>query len=105
MQTNISIQTVLISKLRSISKRLIHLAKETDCARDILHSYHTIISQRPQLEQSKFNEQDIRGYTCENFSSVVVADTFAVFIIACYFGEEQFLLISPETVCSHFLSS
>ena len=53
MQTNIPIQTVLIHKLRSISKPIIRLAKETGCAPDILLSYHTILSQRPQLEQSK----------------------------------------------------
>jgi hypothetical protein len=53
MQTNIPIQTVLIHKLRSISKPIIRLAKETGCAPEILHSYHTILSQRPQLEQSK----------------------------------------------------
>ena len=51
MQTNIPIQTVLIHKLRSISKPIIRLAKETACAPDILLSYHTILSQRPQLEQ------------------------------------------------------
>ena len=53
MQTNIPIQTVLIHKIRSISKPILRLAKETGCAPDILHSYHTILSQRPQLEQSK----------------------------------------------------
>ena len=53
MQTNIPIQTVLIHKLRSISKPILRLAKETGCAPDILRSYHTILSQRPQLEQSK----------------------------------------------------
>lgn len=52
MQTNIPIQTVLIHKLRSISKPIIRLAKETGCAPEILLSYHTILSQRPQLEQS-----------------------------------------------------
>ncbi|CAF1040547.1 unnamed protein product [Rotaria sordida] len=77
MQTNIPIQTVLIHKLRSISKPIIRLAKETGCAPDILHSYHTILSQRPQLEQ-------------------ILADTFALVIVAYYFGEYQFLLISPE---------
>jgi hypothetical protein len=54
MQTNIPIQTVLIHKLRSISKPILRLAKDTGCAPEILHSYHTILSQRPQLEQSKF---------------------------------------------------
>lgn len=53
MQTNISIQSVLIPKLRLVSKLIIRLAKETDCAPEILHSYHTILSQRPHLEQSK----------------------------------------------------
>ncbi|CAF4714388.1 unnamed protein product [Rotaria sp. Silwood1] len=77
MQTNIPIQTVLIHKLRSISKPIIRLAKETGCAPEILHSYHTILSQRPQLEQ-------------------ILADTFAILIVACYFGEYQYLLISPE---------
>ncbi|UJR08573.1 hypothetical protein I4U23_012832 [Adineta vaga] len=77
MQTNIPIQTVLIHKLRSISKPILRLAKETGCAPEILHSYHTIISQRPQLEQ-------------------IVADTFAIIIVACYFGEYQFLLISSD---------
>ncbi|CAF2658512.1 unnamed protein product [Rotaria sp. Silwood2] len=77
MQTNIPIQTVLIHKLRSISKPIIRLAKETGCAPEILHSYHTILSQRPQLEQ-------------------ILADTFAILIVAYYFGEYQFLLISPE---------
>ncbi|CAF0997001.1 unnamed protein product [Adineta ricciae] len=77
MQTNIPIQTVLIHKLRSISKPILRLAKETGCAPEILHSYHTIVSQRPQLEQ-------------------IVADTFAVIIVACYFGEYQFLLISSD---------
>jgi hypothetical protein len=52
MQTNIPIQTVLIHKLRSISKPIIRLAKETGCAPEILLSYHTILSKRPQLEQS-----------------------------------------------------
>jgi hypothetical protein len=52
MQTNIPIQTVLIHKLRSISKPILRLAKETGCAPEILHSYHTVLSQRPQLEQS-----------------------------------------------------
>ncbi|CAF4623121.1 unnamed protein product [Rotaria socialis] len=77
MQTNIPIQTVLIHKLRSISKPIIRLAKETGCAPDILHSYHSILSQRPQLEQ-------------------ILADTFAILIVACYFGEYQYLLISPD---------
>jgi hypothetical protein len=54
MQTNIPIQTVLIHKLRSISKPIIRLAKETGCAPEILLSYHTILSKRPQLEQSKY---------------------------------------------------
>ena len=52
MQTNIPIQTVLIHKLRSISKPIIRLAKETGCAPEILLTYHTILSKRPQLEQS-----------------------------------------------------
>jgi hypothetical protein len=52
MQTNIPIQTVLIHKLRSISKPIVRLAKETGCAPEILLSYHTILSKRPQLEQS-----------------------------------------------------
>jgi hypothetical protein len=52
MQTNIPIQTVLIHKLRSISKPIIRLAKETGCAPEILMSYHAILSKRPQLEQS-----------------------------------------------------
>ncbi|CAF0958881.1 unnamed protein product [Adineta steineri] len=77
MQTNIPIQTVLIHKLRSISKPILRLAKETGCAPEILHSYHTILSQRPQLEQ-------------------IVADTFAILIVASYFGEYQFLLISSD---------
>ncbi|CAF3625673.1 unnamed protein product [Adineta steineri] len=77
MQTNIPIQTVLIHKLRSISKPIIRLAKETGCAPEILLSYHTILSQRPQLEQ-------------------ILADTFAILIVACYFGEYQFLLVAPE---------
>jgi hypothetical protein len=58
MQTNIPIQTVLIHKLRSISKPIIRLAKETGCAPEILHSYHTILSQRPQLEQSNIIKKD-----------------------------------------------
>jgi hypothetical protein len=58
MQTNIPIQTVLIHKLRSISKPIIRLAKETGCAPEILHSYHAILSQRPQLEQSNIEEKD-----------------------------------------------
>jgi len=77
MQTNIPIQTVLIHKLRSISKPIIRLAKETGCAPEILLSYHTILSKRPQLEQ-------------------ILADTFAILIVACYFGEYQFLLIAPD---------
>jgi len=77
MQTNIPIQTVLIHKLRSISKPIIRLAKETGCAPEILHNYHTILSQRPQLEQ-------------------ILADTFAILIVAYYFGEYQFLLISSD---------
>ncbi|CAF4103084.1 unnamed protein product [Rotaria socialis] len=77
MQTNIPIQTVLIHKLRSISKPIIRLAKETGCAPDILLSYHAILSQRPQLEQ-------------------ILADTFAILIVACYFGEYQFLLIASD---------
>ena len=52
MQTNIPIQTVLIHKLHSISKSIIRLAEETGCAPEILQSYLTILSQRPQLEQS-----------------------------------------------------
>lgn len=77
MQTNIPIQTVLIHKLRSISKPILRLAKETGCAPEILHSYQKIISQRPQLEQ-------------------IVTDTFAILIVACYFGEYQYLLIAPD---------
>jgi hypothetical protein len=77
MQTNIPIQTVLIHKLRAISKSIIRLAKETGCAPEILHSYHTILSQRPQLEQ-------------------ILADTFAILIVAYYFGEYQYLLISSD---------
>lgn len=77
MQTNIPIQTVLIHKIRSISKPIIRLAKETHCAPELLHTYHTILSQRPQLEQ-------------------IVADTFAILIVATYFGENQYLLISSE---------
>jgi hypothetical protein len=56
MQTNIPIQTVLIHKIRSISKPIIRLAKETGCAPEILHFYHTILAQRPQLEQSNIKE-------------------------------------------------
>mgnify|MGYP006940037600 CR=1 FL=1 len=52
MQTNIPIQTVLLHKIRSISKPILRLAKETHCAPELLHTYHTILSQRPQLDQS-----------------------------------------------------
>ena len=64
MQTNIPIQTVLIHKIRSISKPILRLAKETGCAPEILHSYHTILSQRPQLEQSKSHQIDRRMFVC-----------------------------------------
>lgn len=29
---------------------------------------------------------------------LVLADTFAILIVACYFGEYQFLLLAPEKV-------
>lgn len=77
MQTNIPIQTVLIHKLRSISKPILRLAKETGCAPEILHIFQKIVQQRPQLEQ-------------------IVTDTFAILIVACYFGEYQYLLIAPD---------
>ena len=97
MQTNIPIQTVLIHKLRSISKPIIRLAKETGCAPEILLSYHTILSQRPQLEQSIINH--LKFYYLEkSFGLLVLADTFAILIVACYFGEYQFLLIAPDKV-------
>ena len=93
MQTNIPIQTVLIHKLRSISKPIIRLAKETGCAPEILVSYHAILSKRPQLEQS--NTQ-IPLLPIDDLLLLVLADTFAILIVACYFGEYQFLLIAPD---------
>jgi hypothetical protein len=95
MQTNIPIQTVLIHKLRSISKPIIRLAKETGCAPEILLSYHTILSQRPQLEQSISYSS---FYSFLNYVFSVLADTFAILIVACYFGEYQFLLIATDKV-------
>ncbi|CAF1088692.1 unnamed protein product, partial [Didymodactylos carnosus] len=77
MQTNIPIQTVFIHKLRSISKSILHLAKETNCAPEILQSYHAIVTQRPQLDQ-------------------ILADTFALLIVSRYFDEDRFLLTSSE---------
>ena len=76
MQTNIPIQTVLIHKLRSISKPILRLAKETGCAPEILHSYHTILSQRPQLEQSKSRQTDERA--------LVVRQTTRNRLIVCF---------------------
>ncbi|CAF0787632.1 unnamed protein product [Didymodactylos carnosus] len=77
MQTNIPIQTVFIHKLRSISKSILRLAKETSCAPEILQSYHAIVTQRPQLDQ-------------------ILADTFALLIVSRYFDEDRFLLTSSE---------
>lgn len=94
MQTNIPIQTVLIHKLRSISKPIIRLAKETGCAPEILLSYHTILSKRPQLEQSK--ARILLLSIDDHLLLLVLADTFAILIVACYFGEYQFLLIAPD---------
>lgn len=95
MQTNIPIQTVLIHKLRSISKPIIRLAKETGCAPEILLSYHTILSKRPQLEQSNPFKYFIHS-SPHPLLLLVLADTFAILIVACYFGEYQFLLIAPD---------
>lgn len=97
MQTNIPIQTVLIHKLRSISKPILRLAKETGCAPEILHIFQKIVQQRPQLEQSLFDEY-FKIVVDRNLSFLVVTDTFAILIVACYFGEYQYLLIAPDKV-------
>jgi len=94
MQTNIPIQTVLIHKIRSISKPIIRLAKETGCAPEILLTYHTILSKRPQLEQRKKSKKKFQHKIQSVF--LVLADTFAILIVACYFGEYSFLLVAPD---------
>jgi len=55
----------------------LRLAKETGCAPEILQSYHAIVTQRPQLDQT-------------------LADTFALLVVSRYFNEDRYLLTSSD---------